>query len=301
MPVPGRHGDSNPSEPKEDPAAKDAVTTDTAAKDAAARSPAASQALAGAARRDGAADLTSLFRRWQQDGDADARETLTRMFLPLARKLARRYSRAERNEDLDQVASLALLKAIDRFDPERGSGFPAFATPTILGELKRHFRDTGWFAHVPRGAQERALEVQAAGEELTSRNGRPPTTQQIAGYLGVELEAVLDGLNAAASYDAISLEAPLGSSPSDDNPTIGETLGDHDDGYELIEASATVAKLISALPDRERQILHLRFIEEKTQSEIAAEVGVSQMQVSRLLRRSIDGLRRQADGGQEAP
>jgi RNA polymerase sigma-B factor len=245
---------------------------------------------------DRAPDVDSLFRSWQQDQDPAARETLTRMFLPLARKLARRYSRAERNEDLDQVASLALLKAIDRFDPERGSGFPAFATPTILGELKRHFRDTGWFAHVPRGAQERALEVQAAGEELTSLNGRPPTTQQIAGYLGVELEAVLDGLNAASSYDAISLEAPLGSSPSDDNPTIGETLGREDDGYELIEASATVAKLISALPDRERRILHLRFIEEKTQTEIAAEIGVSQMQVSRLLRRSIDSLRAQAAG-----
>lgn len=277
MSVPERHGDSKLSELTQQAPSNGSVVAAT--------------------KREDATDLGELFRSWQQDRDSAARETLTRMFLPLARKLARRYARAERNEDLDQVASLALLKAIDRFDPEHGSGFPAFATPTILGELKRHFRDTGWFAHVPRGAQERALEVQAAGEQLMSLNGRPPTTQQIAGYLGVELEAVLDGLHAANSYDAISLDVPLGSAEADEGQTIGDTLGDDDERYELVDANATIAQLIRALPDRDRQILHLRFIEEKTQSEIAAQIGVSQMQVSRLLRRSIDHLRAMANGG----
>ncbi len=241
-------------------------------------------------------DLDTLFRRWQRDQDAEAREALTRRFLPLAHKLAHRYARSsEPLEDLRQVASLALLKAIDRFDPERANGFAAFATPTILGELKRHFRDAGWSVHVPRGVQERVAEIQRATERLTINRGRPPTAQEIADELELSIEEVLDGLNASHAYDTSSLDAPAGRGGEDPRP-VSETLGADDERYELIEADVTIASAVGALSARERQILHLRFSQEMTQSEIAARLGVSQMQVSRLLRRALSNVRERAEG-----
>lgn len=225
------------------------------------------------------------------DGYARAREELVKQYLPLAHKLARRYVRSsEPPDDLVQVASLGLLKAIDRFDPERGSGFTSFAIPTILGELRRHFRDTGWSVHVPRAAQERALAVEEAATDLTAANGAAPTVKAIADYLRLDAEQVIDGLIAARAYDTRSLDAPK-SNQDDDGGTLIDDVGAVDERYELVEADLTVSKAVRCLPQRERRILHLRYVEDMTQSQIAARVGVSQMQVSRLLARSIGRLR----------
>src|SRR5581483_759844 len=150
-----------------------------------------------------------LFVRWQQDGDQRAREELVNRFLPLARNLARRYAGArEPFDDLLQVASLGLVKAVDRFDVDRGAAFSSFAVPTLLGELKRYCRDLGWSVHVPRGAQEQALKVQEAQERLTTKTGRPPTFQELAEYLELEVEDVLDALETAAAHHSASLDAP---------------------------------------------------------------------------------------------
>ena len=235
-----------------------------------------------------------LFRRAQRERDRAARETLVRRFLPLAQSLARRYAQSrEPQEDLMQVASLALLKAIDRFDPDRGTSFVTFATPTILGELKRYFRDATWPVHVTRDSQERAQAIDRAITRLTNEHARAPTVEEIAAHLGLTSEEVLDGLQAMQAYAVLSLEAPKRSTDGDEDSelTIQDGLGAEDERFELIEADATLAPAIRSLPERQRRILHLRFVEELTQSEIAAQVGVSQMQVSRLLRRSIAQLR----------
>lgn len=235
--------------------------------------------------------IEPLFRRWQRDGDEAAREALVRQFLPLARKLARRYAQSpEPYEDLVQVASLALMKAIDRFDSDRGPSFTAFAVPTILGELRRYFRDGTWSVHVARSAQERALAVSEAADRLTDIHGRTPTANQLAEYLELSIEEVLEGLLARMAYDAQSLDGPA-SSADDDSVTLGETLGRDDEGYALIEDRMVVADILPSLSASEREILRMRFAEELTQSEIAARLGVSQMQVSRLLRRSLERLR----------
>lgn len=243
---------------------------------------------------------TLLFRSYRRHGDAAAREALVRRYLPLARTLAKRYARSsEPYEDLVQVASLALLKAIERFDPDRGSDFRAFAMPTILGELKRHFRDAGWSMHVPRGVQERALLVQQASERLTSRSGRAPTVPEIASEVGLTHEEALDALRAAETYDSLSLDEMRGAGRANsdgDETTLGEALGEEDARYELIEDDIAVTEAIKTLGDRERRILHLRFVKEMTQAQIAAELGVSQMQISRLLRRSLAQLRTEATG-----
>jgi RNA polymerase sigma-B factor len=239
-----------------------------------------------------------LFRRYREASDRAAREELVERYLPLARGLARRYARSsEPYEDLVQVASLALLKAIERFDPERRIDFRAFAIPTILGELKRYFRDSAWAIHVPRSVQERALLVEAANERLTNQEGRPPTVKEIAAYLDLRSEDVLDGLKAAQAYDALSLDESPGAPTMDgDETTLGDTLGAEDERYELIESDAAVAGAVRSLPERERRILYLRFVSEMTQSEIAKRMGVSQMQISRLLQRSLAQLAAIADG-----
>jgi RNA polymerase sigma-B factor len=193
-----------------------------------------------------------------------------------------------------QVASLALVKAVDRFDPSQGASFRAFALPTISGELKRYFRDSAWAVHVPRAAQERALAVENATEELTTELGRPPTVAQLGEQLQLSDDEVLDGLCAARSYEAISLDAPTAASDDDADLTVGGVLGEEDERYELIEADVTVVPSVSALPERERLVLHMRFVEELTQSEIAARIGVSQMHVSRILRRAIARVRDEA-------
>ena len=172
------------------------------------------------------------------------------------------------------MASYGLLKALDRFDPERGITFSSFAVPTIVGELKRYFRDLGWAVHVPRGAQELALKIQRAQQELTTKTGRSPTVHDLAQYLELSIEQVLDGLEAAAAHHAASLDVPNDES-DDDAGTLADTRGIEDAGFALVENSATVAAALHLLSDRERHVFTLRFFEERTQSEIAAMIGVS--------------------------
>lgn len=236
-------------------------------------------------------DSRELFVRWQRFGDRRARVELVERFLPLARNLARRYAGArEPFEDLLQVASLGLVKAIDRFDTERGPAFSSFAVPTILGELKRYFRDLGWSVHVPRGAQEQALKVQEAQERLTSRTGRPPSVSQLAEYLELAIDDVLDALEAAAAHHAASLDAPR-EDGEEDSGTLVDTFGHEDPNYELIDDTVTISAAAQQLAPRERRVLSLRFAQGMTQTQIAARIGVSQMQVSRILRRALANLR----------
>ncbi|HEY7952262.1 MAG TPA: SigB/SigF/SigG family RNA polymerase sigma factor [Solirubrobacteraceae bacterium] len=239
----------------------------------------------------GADDLQQLFVRWQRHSDQAAREELVRRFMPLTRSLARRYGRSsEPFEDLLQVASLGLLKALDRFEDERGHSFQSFAIPTILGEMRRYFRDCGWAVHVPRGAQERALKVRDAQEQLSGEHGRAPTVSQLAQYLELDGEEVLDALQATQAYETMSLDTPRPGA-EEDAMTYGETVGSEDERYELIELDATVSAALKHIPARERAILRMRFVEDLTQTEIAGCMGISQMQVSRLLRRTLEQLR----------
>jgi RNA polymerase sigma-B factor len=242
-------------------------------------------------------DLT-LFRQWHSDRERGAREELVARHLPLARKLAARYARAnEPFDDLFQVASLGLVKAIDRFDPDRGIAFSSFAVPTIVGELKRHFRDKGWSLHVPRGTLELALRVQEATILLGSKTGRSPTVDEIADHLGVGAEQVLEALEALAARHASSLDVPVDGDGGDESSTRHEMIGAEDDGYAAIDTSASLADAVRRLPMLDRRVFMLRFREELTQSEIAEQVGVSQMQVSRILRRVTEELRGWMDPG----
>lgn len=233
-----------------------------------------------------------LFRRWQHEGDAAAREALALRFLPLARRLARRYTNSSiPYEDLVQVASLALVKAIDRFDCERGKRFEAFAIPTILGELKRHFRDSSWSVRVAREAQEHARAVARASERLVGGDGRGPTVCDLAVYLELSEEQVLDGLQAAQAHTAASLDAPLPSADGDEGTTLASQLGVSEDGYERVETRMALKDAVQGLSEPEQTMLKMRFAEEMTQSEIGTRLGISQMQVSRLLRRTLELLR----------
>jgi RNA polymerase sigma-B factor len=234
-----------------------------------------------------------LLIRYHEEGDASAREELVERFLPLARQLARRYQRQnEPLDDLMQVASMGLVKAIDRFDPERGTAFSTYAVPTILGELKRYFRDSGWAVHVPRGMQERVMKLDQASQELHRKLGRSPSASELADELALTSEEVLEAMEAASAYDAISLEEQRGSESRDSQePTYADSLGTEEERYELVEYGATIAPTMKALSERERLILHLRFVEDLTQSEIADRIGVSQMHVSRLIRRALARLR----------
>ena len=228
-----------------------------------------------------------LFVRWQRGHEAGARDELVERFLPLARKLARRYAGArEPFEDLMQVASFGLLKAIDRFDAGRGIAFSSFAVPTIVGELKRYFRDLGWSAHVPRGAQELALKVQEAAERLTTRSGRSPSVNELAEYMELSIEQVTDALEAGAAHHSTSLDAPRDDADGH-AATLAEAFGGEDGRFELIDASVTITSAVRQLTERERRVLLMRFFEDRTQSEIADQIGVSQMQISRILRRAL--------------
>jgi RNA polymerase sigma-B factor len=236
-------------------------------------------------------DSSDLFIRWQKHGDQSARDELVERFLPLARKLARRYAGArEPFEDLMQVASLGLVKAVDRFDAERGTAFSSFAVPTILGELKRYFRDLGWSVHVPRGAQEMALKVEEAQQRLTTKTGRPPSVNQLAEYLEMSMEDVLDALETASAHHSTSLDAPR-EDGEDESGTLADAFGQEDSRYELVDESVTISVAAQELPARERRVLALRFVKDMTQTQIAEEIGVSQMQVSRILRRALARLR----------
>jgi RNA polymerase sigma-B factor len=236
-----------------------------------------------------------LFERYHLHGDVQARDELIRRCLPLARRLASRYQRAsEPLDDLLQVASIGLIKAVDRFDPTRGTAFSSFAVPSILGELKRHFRDHGWAARVPRPIQERVLKVNAAIDRLNRELGRAPTPAEIAATTGESVEDVLGALEAATAYDSVSLDTPL-SHDGDGAATYADTVGEVDGRLELVEYRSVVDATIRALPERERLVLQMRFHDDMTQSEIAAQIGVSQMHVSRLIRRALTRLRTVAE------
>jgi RNA polymerase sigma-B factor len=235
-----------------------------------------------------------LFQSWQESHDERAREELVSRYLPLARSLARRYSGArEPLDDLLQVASLGLIKAINRFDATRGLRFSSFAVPTILGELKRYFRDTGWAVHVPRSAQEDALELQQVQERLTIRSGRPPTVGELAEFMELSVEDVLERLEAAAAHHAASLDAPLEADEEEAGSVI-DMLGGEESGYQRVEDGLTISAAAEQLNPRDVKALELRFRQDLTQSEIAEQLGISQMQVSRILRRALDSMRERA-------
>ena len=225
-----------------------------------------------------------LFARWR-GGDRAAYDALVERFLPLARNLARRYERSsEPLDDLVQVASVGLLKAIDRFDPDRSIAFSTFAVPTIVGELKRHFRDKGWWVRVPRDLQELAIRVERVADELAPELGRAPTPQEIARSIGIGTERVLEARDAAGGYRPVSVDHPREDAEVDH---VVNTLGVEDPGYQHADDVATLEQLMTVLSDRERELLRLRFGEDLTQSEIGARVGISQMHVSRLIRQTV--------------
>ena len=240
-----------------------------------------------------------LFRRYA-DGDIDAREELVTHFLPVARRLAARYpARRQPREDLEQVAAVGLLKAIDRYEASEGH-FLSYAVPSILGELKRHFRDRGWAIRVDRVLQERVMAVDCATEDLTGTLGRSPTACEIAEATGLSTDEVAEAIDAARARDWCALDAPLAGSEGSAS-TLGDGLGAIDRRYELFDLSHSVAPAVAALPERERAVLHLRFVEDLTQAEIGRRIGCSQMQVSRLIRRSLDRLARAAEVTNRAP
>jgi RNA polymerase sigma-B factor len=232
-----------------------------------------------------------LLLKYHEEGDLEARAELVERFLPLARDLALRYTYTdEPYDDLLQVASLGLIKAIDRFEPGRGSKFTSYAAPTILGELKRHFRDKGWALRVPRDLQERTLALSRATEVLSKELGRSPKVREVADHLGRTVEEVLEAQEAAASYEAASLDAPAGGRTEEESATLVDLLGREDSSYELVEDRQAIASTWRTLPDVERQVLELRFMHDLTQREIGERIGYSQMHVSRLLRRALTRL-----------
>jgi RNA polymerase sigma-B factor len=222
-------------------------------------------------------------------GDRASLDELTDRYRPLATGLARRYSyTSETADDLEQVACIGLVAAIKRYDPERGRSLRAFAVPTILGELRRHFRDTGWSVHMPRPLQERARDVREMTTKMTAQLQRSPTPREVAERMDLTVEEVLESRAVRRAYSPDSLDAPP--TPNDDeSPRTWESIhGCEEDGYARVEASAVVERAMRALPERERQIIRLRFGAELSQAEIGNALGISQMHVSRLLRRSLD-------------
>jgi RNA polymerase sigma-B factor len=246
----------------------------------------------GDAQRQRERELIDILTSTPEDEPAHrrARDELVTLHLPLVQFLARRFrDRGEPLDDLVQVGTIGLIKAVDRFDPERGVEFATYATPTIVGEIKRHFRDKGWAIRVPRRLQELRLSIGSATAELSQSSGRTPTVAEIAAHLGVSEDDVIEGLEGAQAYATSSLDSPIGG--DDDAPMLADRLGDDDPGLETIEYRESLRPLLAALPSRERRILALRFFHGMTQSEIAEEVGVSQMHVSRLLAKSLATLR----------
>jgi len=237
-------------------------------------------------------DLRRKFHEYAQTRDRGLRDELVTAHMGLAEYLARRFTnRGEPLDDLVQVAALGLLKAVDRFDPERGLEFSTYATPTIVGELKRHFRDKGWAVRVPRRVQELHLRLGSVISTLSQEMGRSPTIGEIAQAAAVSEEEVLEAIEAGHAYRFTSLDAPSG---NDDELSLSAQLGQEDQGLLDSEHRVTLSPLIAQFPPRERMILHLRFFEGMTQSEIATRLGISQMHVSRLLARALAQLRTQA-------
>jgi RNA polymerase sigma-B factor len=232
-----------------------------------------------------------LLRRYHEDGDLQAREQLIEQYMSLVRSLARRYSyRGEQLEDLVQIGAIGLIKAIDRFDLSRGVELTTYATPNIIGEIKRHFRDKGWSVRVPRGLQELNVQLSRLVEQLTVQLSRSPTIPELAKAAGVEEEEVLEALESGRAYTSLSLSVGGGGGDDDDLDPL-ESLGTEEHQYEVSEDRAVLAPGFKALDERERTILQLRFFEGLTQSQIAQQVGISQMHVSRLIRRSLEKIR----------
>ncbi|MEY9925490.1 RNA polymerase sigma-B factor [Catenulispora sp. GP43] len=220
------------------------------------------------------------------------RDELVQMHLPLVEHLARRFrNRGEPLDDLTQVATIGLIKSVDRFDTERGVEFSTYATPTVIGEIKRHFRDKGWAVRVPRRLQELRLSLTSATSELSQRNRRSPTVAELAEYLKISEEEVLEGLESANAYSTLSLDVSEGG--DEDSPAVADSLGSEDEALEGVEYRESLKPLLEQLPPREKKILLLRFFGNMTQSQIAEEIGISQMHVSRLLARTLEQLRAQ--------
>jgi RNA polymerase sigma-B factor len=233
-----------------------------------------------------------LLRAYHSTGDPRAREAAVARFLPLARSLARRYSGgSEPLEDLEQVAYLALVRAVDGFDPTRGTAFTSYAVPSIAGAIKRHFRDTGWSVRVPRDLQELALRVERVSDELVSETGHGPTAAQIAASAGIEVEDVLEAREAFGALHSDSLDQPRGARDDEDAGSLLDTLGDADLELGRAHDRAALHSVLDTLDERDRTIIHLYYNEELTQAEIGRRLGYSQMHVSRLLRQAVERLR----------
>jgi RNA polymerase sigma-B factor len=236
-------------------------------------------------------DEHRVFRRYRRDRDPAIRNALVERFMPLARHLARRYPSGGEREDVLQVASLALVKAVERFDPDRGVAFTSFATPTIIGEIKRYFRDCGWAVRMPRELQDLALRAERVTEQLTGRLGRSPTPGELAGALGVSVERVLEALATVSAHYPVALER-LSRDEDDATPM---PVGVDEPGFARVDDAVAVDALLDLLPERERIVTILRFREDLFQREIAELVGVSQMQISRILATAIARLRELSD------
>jgi RNA polymerase sigma-B factor len=244
-----------------------------------------------AAETSGRWDAHELIRRWRRTGDPRWRNRAIEAYMPLARRIARRYANGpESLDDLSQVAYVGLVKAVERFDPDAGTRFGSYAIPTISGELRRHFRDTSWSVHLPRGLQEDVLRVRNASAALADRLGRSPTVGELSEATGLDAEQVVEALQAAGARDAASLDQPLVGVDGEAGESLGSAIGAADDGFDLVEHRATISPLLRALPQRDREMLFMRFAHDMTQTEIAERLGCSQMQVSRLLRRAIERL-----------
>jgi RNA polymerase sigma-B factor len=238
-------------------------------------------------------DEAELWRRFTRTRDPAIREELVNRNLGLAKRLARRYRGASESfDDLLQVASLALVNAVDRYDPARGIPFSAFASPTILGELKRHFRDRAWTVRVPRGLHDRLAQVDRAISELTEKLQRSPSVSEIAERLELEKSDVLEVLEANHNRRPLSLDRPTGADDAEE-ATPADWVGGEDENFELVEGRVALDAALPHLDDRERLVLRLRFVEDMTQSQIAERIGHSQMHVSRILRRALDRIREQ--------
>ena len=232
----------------------------------------------------------NLLKRYREQGDLAARDQLIERYISLVRSLARRYaSRGEQFDDLVQIGSIGLIKAIDRFDLDRGVELTTYATPNIIGEIKRHFRDRGWAVRVPRGLQESSVQISRLIEQKTTELSRSPTIAELAEASGLSEEDVLEALEASRAYSPLSLS--IGSSGDEDEIDPLESLGTEDPEYEASENRAVLEPGFRALDERERRILHLRFVKGLTQSQIAQDIGISQMHVSRLIRRALEKMR----------
>jgi RNA polymerase sigma-B factor len=243
-------------------------------------------------------DIQALLVAYHRDGDREARDRVLTEMLPLVRSLAARYAgRGEPLEDLVQVGTVGLINAVERFDVDRGVEFTTFAVPTVLGEIRRHFRDRTWAMNVPRRLKELGVKLSRVLDDLTGELGRAPTVAELAEATGADEEEVIDALDSSHAYSLRSLDAPVSESRED---TLAEALGFDDEAFDRVADGSVVSEGLAALDERERRIVELRFYREMTQAQIAAELGISQMHVSRLLRRSLAAMRGRIDAPEDA-